>query len=89
MGCENITSLTHAELASYYNEFVIQLKVFQTVLPNHVEKEIMPEERSKVEEHMQEIIYLLDEEILPVFAVLVSVRPCRYVYIALYLRVTS
>jgi len=39
----------------------------------------MPEERSKVEEHMQEIIYLLDEEILPVFAVLVSVRPCRYV----------
>jgi len=73
VSCENITSLTHSELASYYNELVIQLKVSETFLLNHTEREIQEEHRVEAEEKMQQIIDLLDEEILPLLAFVVSI----------------
>ena len=72
VSCENITSLTHSELASYYNELVIQLKVSETFLLNHTEREIQEEHRIETEEKIQQIIDLLDEEILPLLAFVVS-----------------
>ena len=70
--CENITSLTHIELASYYNELVIQFKVSESFLLNHIEREIQEEYRTIAEEKIRQNIRLLDEEILPLLALVVS-----------------
>ena len=70
--CDDISSITHAELIRYFNEFVIQLEVSESVLLNFTEKEIQGKYRSKAEEKIQQIIDLLDEEILPTLALTVS-----------------
>jgi len=70
--CDDISSVTHTELIRYFNEFVIQLKVSESILLNFIEKEIQAKYRSKAEEEIQQIIDLLDEEILPTLALTVS-----------------
>ena len=64
--------MTRTELTSYYNEFVLQLKVSQRFLTNIIQKEIQAEYRMDIEEMIKQIINLLDKNILPALEVSVS-----------------
>ena len=63
----------------------MQLRVSEAILLNFIEKEIQEKYRTKAEESIQKIIELLDEEILPMLALVVSQFMVKYLAIAIHL----
>ena len=70
--CRYEGSLTYSQLANYYNEFVIQLRLAEHNLNTAIKLEVKQKDLSKSLNHEKEIIKLLNESILPVLEAIVS-----------------
>jgi len=71
--CKNIT-LTYEQLAKYYNEFVVQLRVAEMIAsnPGLIAREVVEEKRLEVMETEKRIIQRLNGTVLPVLQYTVS-----------------
>ena len=70
---EATTCLTRSHLVSYYNELVIQLRIAQHLINTSITREIPKDNRTEVEEKEINIIKLLNESILPLLHITVSI----------------
>lgn len=65
------TSLTYSQLANYYNELVIQLRLAEHNLNVTIPLEVKEEHLSDATERQEQIIKLLNESILPALETMV------------------
>ena len=63
-----MTTLEYGQLAKYYNELVIQLKVAEMIVNDSslIAREVVEVERAEVLDIERNIIHLLNETVLPV-----------------------
>jgi len=66
--CGVMTTLEYGQLAKYYNELVIQLKVAEMIVNDSslIALEVVEAERAEVLDIERNIIHLLNETVLPV-----------------------
>ena len=70
--CPYEGGLTYSQLANYYNEFVIQLRLGEHNLNTAIKLEVKQKNFNESLNQEKEIIKLLNESILPVLGAIVS-----------------